>query len=284
MQEESSPGNTSFGGMNASISMNVAFTECGYATGITVDLFVAKPLRLLRCEATTHHGILLSKTFRVVMKPMNTDFSARIVIATESMEWRATTETGCWCKHLDQSDEAAASTTNIVKYAPGASLNPHLQNQGEEILVLEGALTDGQTAYSTGVYLRNPPGSHSPLRTDHGCVLFIKRYPFDADDTDVERIDQAASPWVPGLVPGLSVMPLHQHRHEQAALVRWKPGTYFQPHAHVGGEEILVLSGVFEDEHGRYPTGTWIRSPHLSRHKPFSREGCTIYVKTGHLA
>ncbi len=79
-------------------------------------------------------------------------------------------------------------------------------------------------------------------------------------------------------------MPLYQHRHEQAALVRWKPDTYFQPHAHVGGEEILVLSGVFEDEHGRYPAGTWIRSPHLSRHTPFSREGCTIYVKTGHLA
>jgi anti-sigma factor ChrR (cupin superfamily) len=40
---------------------------------------------------------------------------------------------------------------------------------------------------------------------------------------------------------------------------------------------------VFEDEHGRYPAGSWIRSPHLSAHQPFSREGCTILVKTGHL-
>jgi hypothetical protein len=40
---------------------------------------------------------------------------------------------------------------------------------------------------------------------------------------------------------------------------------------------------VFGDEHGRYPKGTWLRSPHMSAHKPFSVEGCTIFVKTGHL-
>jgi len=44
-----------------------------------------------------------------------------------------------------------------------------------------------------------------------------------------------------------------------------------------------VVEGVFEDEHGRYPQGSWIRSPHMSLHTPFSKEGCTIFVKTGHL-
>ena len=67
------------------------------------------------------------------------------------------------------------------------------------------------------------------------------------------------------------------------AVVRWAPGTYFNPHRHFGGEEIFVIDGVFEDEHGRYPEGTWLRSPHMSAHKPFSVEGCTIFVKTGHL-
>ena len=219
----------------------------------------------------------------MVFSSVNTDFGVRVVLATESMEWLATTEGGARRKHLDQIDRAEASTTSIEKYAPHGSLHPTDREQGEEIIILEGALTDGTTTFSAGTYLRNPPGSHCPLLTDYGCVLFVKRYRFDSDDTDVVRIETATSPWVPGLVLGLSVMPLHQHRHKQAAMVRWKPGTYFQPHAHVGGEEILVLSGVFEDEHGRYPSGTWIRSPHMSRHKPFSREGCTIYVKTGHL-
>jgi hypothetical protein len=27
-----------------------------------------------------------------------------------------------------------------------------------------------------------------------------------------------------------------------------------------------------------------LRSPHMSMHKPFSVEGCTILVKTGHLS
>ncbi|MEL6688355.1 MAG: cupin domain-containing protein, partial [Pseudomonadota bacterium] len=61
------------------------------------------------------------------------------------------------------------------------------------------------------------------------------------------------------------------------------PDTYFQPHTHFGGEEILVLQGMFSDETGDYPAGSWLRSPHMSRHTPFSKEGCLIYVKTGHL-
>ncbi len=46
-----------------------------------------------------------------------------------------------------------------------------------------------------------------------------------------------------------------------------------------------MLDGVFEDEHGTYPKGSWLRSPHLSEHDPFTGPaGALIYVKTGHLA
>lgn len=79
------------------------------------------------------------------------------------------------------------------------------------------------------------------------------------------------------------MLPLHEFGAESCALVRWAPGTHFTAHTHWGGEEILVLEGVFSDEHGHYPEGTWLRSPHGSRHQPFSDEGCLIYVKTGHL-
>jgi len=67
------------------------------------------------------------------------------------------------------------------------------------------------------------------------------------------------------------------------SLVRWAPGTTFHRHQHWSGEEILVLDGVFQDEHGAYPAGSWLRSPHGSQHTPFSDTGCLIYVKTGHL-
>jgi len=78
-------------------------------------------------------------------------------------------------------------------------------------------------------------------------------------------------------------MPLHQYGTEGVALVRWAPGTTFHRHQHWSGEEILVLDGVFQDEHGAYPAGSWLRSPHGSQHTPFSDTGCLIYVKTGHL-
>jgi anti-sigma factor ChrR (cupin superfamily) len=64
--------------------------------------------------------------------------------------------------------------------------------------------------------------------------------------------------------------------------VRWAPNTRFNAHSHPGGEEILVLQGLFRDEHGEYPAGTWIRSPRGSRHAPFTgAEGALIYVKVG---
>lgn len=214
---------------------------------------------------------------------MNADLNARVVLDTDAMAWLAADGARDGCKLLDRVDAEGAQATSVVRCAPGCVLELAGQGLGEEILVLEGTLMEGRAGYSAGVYLRYPPGASRTLHTDEGCVLFIKRYPFEPEDADVVRIETTKTPWFPGLVSGLSVMPLHQYQHEHAALVRWQPETYFQPHAHFGGEEILVLSGVFEDEYGRYPAGTWIRSPHMSRHQPFSRMGCTIFVKTGHL-
>ena len=70
---------------------------------------------------------------------------------------------------------------------------------------------------------------------------------------------------------------------ESMALVKWQPETYFSRHTHPGGEEIFVLEGTFEDEHGEYPSGTWIHAPHMSTHTPFSKQGCLIYVRVGGL-
>jgi anti-sigma factor ChrR (cupin superfamily) len=103
------------------------------------------------------------------------------------------------------------------------------------------------------------------------------------DDKERVVVDTRKSPWFQGMVDGLTVLPLSEFGTSHTAMVRWAPETYFNPHRHFGGEEIYVLEGVFSDEHGRYTQGSWIRSPHLSHHKPFSVEGCSILVKTGHL-
>jgi ChrR Cupin-like domain len=63
------------------------------------------------------------------------------------------------------------------------------------------------------------------------------------------------------------------------SVVRYAPHSRFSPHVHAGGEEFIVLAGVFQDEHGDFPPGSYVRNPPRSRHTPGSEAGCTILVK-----
>jgi anti-sigma factor ChrR (cupin superfamily) len=63
------------------------------------------------------------------------------------------------------------------------------------------------------------------------------------------------------------------------SIVRFGPESFFPSHTHPLGEEIFVLDGVFSDERGDYGAGSYIRNPPKSKHSPFSREGCTLFVK-----
>jgi len=62
-------------------------------------------------------------------------------------------------------------------------------------------------------------------------------------------------------------------------IVRYAPNSHFSPHVHTGGEEFIVLEGVFQDEHGDFPAGSYIRNPPESSHTPGSAPGCVIFVK-----
>ncbi|MEO7071754.1 MAG: cupin domain-containing protein [Rhodanobacter sp.] len=211
------------------------------------------------------------------------DWSERVVVDSSAMDWANSPAHGVQRKMLERDGDEVARATSIVRYARGSRFNRHVHELGEELFVLDGEFRDQSGRFGIGSYIRNPPGSaHAPW-SDGGCVLFVKLRYFDPSDRASVVVLARDTSWLPGLVPGLSVMPLHEFGTEHTALVRWAPGTYFKAHRHFGGEEILVVDGVFEDEYGRYPAGSWIRSPHLSQHQPFSREGCTILVKTGHL-
>lgn len=214
---------------------------------------------------------------------LNTDYTMRIVIDTAALPWQPSPAPGVERKLLERDGEEVARATSLVRYAPGARFAMHRHDAGEEIFVLQGTFADEVGSYPAGTYLKNPPGSAHAPSSPEGCVLFVKLRYQEPEDCIRIVIDTAEATWQPGLVDGLSVLPLATWATQHTALVRWAPGTVFNPHRHYGGEEIFVLDGLFEDEHGRYPAGSWLRSPHLSQHRPFSREGCTILVKTGHL-
>jgi anti-sigma factor ChrR (cupin superfamily) len=216
---------------------------------------------------------------------LNSDFDRRVVLFARDATWSASPLPGVERRMLDRVGAEVGRATSIVRYAPGSHFDRHVHGGGEEILVLEGVFSDEHGDHPAGTYLRNPPASaHTPYSQD-GCTLFVKLWQFAPGDSEAVRIDTTSAPWYPGLVPGLSVLPLHEHEGVSTALVRWAPDTRFNTHTHPGGEEILVLEGLFRDEDGEYPAGTWLRNPRWSRHTPFTgAEGALIYVKVGGLA
>jgi len=213
---------------------------------------------------------------------LNMDFTQRVVIETQDQDWQASPMPGVLRKPLAREDAERGHATSIVRYEPGASFSEHGHPLGEEILVLEGTFSDQTGDYPAGTYFRNPEGfRHAPF-SEQGCVLLVKLHQFQSGDDKHVVLDTRATPWLPGH-GGLKVMPLHEHAGEHVALVHWPADENFQRHTHVGGEEIYVISGEFIDEHGRYPAGSWIRSPHLSAHNPWVEQETVLWVKTGHL-
>lgn len=217
-----------------------------------------------------------------MIEKFNLDFSQTVVINSEDQDWLDSPVVGVKRIPLERESAESGHVTSIVKYEPGSEFTSHLHPGGEEIYVLEGVFSDENGDYPAGSYLRNPAGSsHAPFSKE-GCTLFVKLNQFKEGDDTLVALNTNEQPWLQGQ-GGLTVKPLHQYEGESVALVHWPAGERFAPHKHWGGEEILVLKGVFKDEHGSYPKGTWIRSPHLSEHFPYVDEETIILVKVGHL-
>jgi len=216
---------------------------------------------------------------------INANFYERVVIRPNDYKWVNSPTSGVTRVMLDRMGGEVARATSIVRFKPNSIFPEHYHSGGEEFIVLEGVFSDEHKDYPVGSYVRNPIGTkHSPKIGKEGAIIFVKLRQFDRGDVVQKNINTKKASWYQGAVPGLQVMPLHTFETENVALVKWAPNTKFNSHKHFGGEEIFVLEGSFHDEHGTYKKGTWIRSPHLSCHQPFSLDdGATIFVKTGHL-
>jgi anti-sigma factor ChrR (cupin superfamily) len=103
-----------------------------------------------------------------------------------------------------------------------------------------------------------------------------------ADFSQREIVHSASMPWLDSPMVGVARRPLDRVGNEVAratSVVRYAAGSEFSPHVHLGGEEFVVLEGVFQDEHGDYPAGSYVRNPPQSSHRPSSEAGCVILVK-----
>lgn len=95
-------------------------------------------------------------------------------------------------------------------------------------------------------------------------------------------IESQKHEWHASPSPLVQRKPLEREAKESGhttSLVKYHAQASFAPHPHPQGEEIFVLEGVFSDEHGDYPAGSYLRNPANSQHTPRSENGCTLFVK-----
>ena len=155
---------------------------------------------------------------------INADFEQRAVMMPPGPgEWSASPMAGVTRRMLDRVGSEVARATSLVRYAPASRFERHEHGGGEEILVLQGVFSDEAGDHPAGTYLRNPPGTGRAPCSREGCTLFVKLWQFARGDTQPLRIDTRTADWHPGLVPGLSVMPLHEHAGISTALVHRAP-------------------------------------------------------------
>lgn len=96
-------------------------------------------------------------------------------------------------------------------------------------------------------------------------------------------VDTAAMPWAASPSPTVWRKRVHRvgaaESGQVTTVVRFDAGATFHDHGHPGGEEILVLEGVFCDQAGDWPAGSYLLNPEGFRHAPFARTGCVLFVK-----
>ncbi len=204
-------------------------------------------------------------------------------IETEPLPWLPTDIPGVTRKPLQSENTADQAQTALLRLESGSPLPTPEGDQTLELFLLEGSLVTPAGLLKPEAYARIPNGhAYQSTAGDSGAILFHKTSPDHPGDSQTLHLQSDTAPWLPGQ-GNLRVKPLHSIGTQGTALVHWPKDERFLPHRHMGGEEILVLSGTFRDEHGAYPTNCWMQSPHNSVHHPFVIEETVILVKTGHL-
>jgi anti-sigma factor ChrR (cupin superfamily) len=215
---------------------------------------------------------------------INADFSRRVLVHSQDMDWTASPMAGVDRRPLDRIGDEVARATSIVRYAAGSHFSAHTHSGGEEFIVLDGVFQDEHGDYPVGSYVRNPPGtSHTP-GSEPGCTIFVKLWQFDPDDQQPVRVvmhDAAAEP-APDR-PGVRVTPLFENAEERVAMERWDPASEARWSAE-GGVEILVLEGGGTESGDALEPGSWLRVPDggVVDFKA-GPAGCRFWIKTGHL-
>lgn len=212
---------------------------------------------------------------------LNADFSERVVVHSDSVEWQASPMPGVDRRMLDRIGGEVARATTIVRYAPESHFSAHTHTGGEEFIVLDGVFQDEHGDFPAGTYVRNPPTSEHTPGSEQGCTIFVKLWQFDPEDRTQFRkdmIEELASP-----VDGVATAELHRDDREVVTYHHVDAGAAFDVDAD-GGIEILMIGGTLTDREDELRTGSWLRVPEgMNVRAVAGPEGAKVWMKIGHL-
>ena len=215
--------------------------------------------------------------------PVTDNIKERVVINTEALDWVQTNSQNITQKIIARTNNGSYERiTSLVRYVAGAIYSPHSHPYGEEVLVLEGSISDEKGDFLTGSYIRNPPNSFHQPYSRYGCIIFTKLNQMSASEERTIYQGTQDRRWMPSVLKGIDTINLYSDISETVELVRYQAGLSI-PHSHYQkGEEIFILEGQLQHKENLYLKGSWIRTYINSEGSFFSKTGCVFYRKTYH--
>ena len=215
---------------------------------------------------------------------VNADFSRRVMLHGDSIEWQCSPVPGVDRRRLDRINNGMERVTTIVRYAPGSHFSAHVHAGGEEFIVLEGVFEDDYGDWPAGSYIRNPPQSRHRPGSTLGCTILVKLCQFDPDDrtfihTNINKLGTIAD----RNRPGVDVTPLYRDQKEDVRIEYWEPSATVDVDCS-GGAEVFVLEGGFSESSQDLRKYSWLRVPVGTTIRALTGSlGARIWIKTGHL-
>ena len=212
---------------------------------------------------------------------LNADFSKRVVVHSDALEWQASPMKGVDRRMLDRIGGEVARATTIVRYAPDSHFLAHTHTGGEEFIVLDGVFQDEHGDYPAGTYVRNPPTTKHTPGSKPGCTIFVKLWQFDMDDRNQFRKNMAEE--LGAKVDGVASAILHKDERETVSFHHLDAGAPLDVSA-AGGIEVLMISGSMSAKADTLRKGSWLRIPEgQSLTAVAGEDGAQLWIKTGHL-
>ena len=212
---------------------------------------------------------------------LNADFTKRVVVQSDQLDWQASPMKGVDRRMLDRIGGEVARATTIVRYAPASHFSAHTHTGGEEFIVLDGVFQDEHGDFPAGTYVRNPPTSSHTPGSEPGCTIFVKLWQFDMDDRTQFRKDMAQD--LPAAVGGVATTILHQDARETVTYAALDAGAALVSQAK-GGIELLVIDGEIAQGGDILPKNAWLRLPEGAALTAVAgAQGAKLWIKSGHL-